>query len=123
MFKRLFAAAALALSAAACSDATLPVGDTLLARPTGHATLAISNRGDQAVYFNVIDPSRLAIFIGCTPADCPSVRPGETVQVPYAEIINYEDGSTQALVDWVRFDEFSDGSFRQKDHGSLLVQL
>ena len=123
MLKRLFAAAALAVSAAACSDSTLPAGQALQARATGNATLAISNRGDEAVFYYVVDPTELAVFFACTPDQCPRIDPGETVQVPYAAIAYYEPGATQALVDWTQFRAVGDGAYRQTGSGSVLVKL
>jgi hypothetical protein len=123
MLKRLAVAAALVFSFAACEDPTLPPGEPIRARAAGSATLAITNRGGEPVYFHAMDPSKLAIFYNCTPAQCPRIEPGETVRVPYAAISLYEAGTTQALVDWYTFEEPGDGSYRQKSYGSVLVDL
>jgi hypothetical protein len=123
MLKRLAFAATFALLLAACSDPSLPVDARVRARAVGDATLAITNRGGEPVYFHVLDPTRLAIFIGCAPETCPRILPGETVHVPYSAIVSYEPGSTTALVDWSTFERRPDGSYRQTGSGSVPVEL
>lgn len=123
MLKRLALAAAIVFSFAACSQPTLPSDEPIRARAAGSATLAITNRTGEPVYFHAMDPSKLAIFYACTPAHCPRIEPGETVQVPYTQISLYESTTTQALVDWYTFEEPGDGSYRQKAYGSVLADL
>jgi len=123
MLKRLAAAAVLALASAACSDPALPTEQWVRARADGNATLAITNRGGEPVHFKVVDPTHFAIFTACTPTDCPRVRPGETVRVPYSTILYYEPGSTQAMVEWASFTSGEDGSHRQSAYGSVIVGL
>lgn len=123
MFRRLAAAAALVVSLAACSDATLPAAEPVDARAAGNATLAITNRTGQPVYYQVMDPSKFAIFYGCTPDLCPRLDAGKTVRVPYAEIAYYEPGSAQAMVDWFTFERAADGTWKQTAYGSVLAGL
>jgi hypothetical protein len=122
MTRRLFALAAI-IVAAACSDATLPAEEPVQARAAGNATLAITNRSDEPVYYQVMDPTKFAIFYGCTPEHCPRIAAGATVRVPYAQIAYYEPGSAQAMVDWFTFEQAPDGTYRQKAYGSVIAEL
>ena len=124
MFRRLAAAAAaLIVSLAACSDATLPAAEPIDAHAAGNATLAITNRTSGPVYYQVMDPSKFAIFYGCTPDHCPRIDAGQTVRVPYADIAYYEAGSAQAMVDWFTFERAADGTWKQAAYGSVFADL
>lgn len=122
MPKRLLALAAIVL-AAACSDTTLPAEERVQARAVGNATLAVTNRGDEPVYYQAMDPSKLAIFYSCTPALCPRLDPGETARVPYAQIALYDAATVQAMVDWFTFEPTPDGGYRQTAYGSVMAEL
>ena len=95
------------LALAACSESTLPADEWVRAsaHADGDAMLAIENRGEDAVYVRVLDPDEEWMSLGCSPQSCLRVGAGETVRVPYAEIINYDVGDERAAVNWWLFDE------------------
>lgn len=99
MRRNVVLAAALVLFAA-CSETMLPTDEWVRARATGQATLSVTNRGDEPVYVRVSDPTVLAFMPGCTPQTCTRISAGQTVRVPYAEIMNYDAGDRQAAVNW-----------------------
>ena len=111
-------AAALVLSAA-CSDTTLPTDEWVRARATGGATLSVTNRGDEPIYVRITDPTVLDISIGCSPQRCTRIGAGQTVRVPYAEIVNYDTGDTQAAVNWWVFSDTG----ATRDTGTLIAEL
>ena len=117
----LITAATLAL--AACSDPALPVAERVQARAAGNAILAISNRGDEAVYVRATDPTVLALQSACSPSTCARVAPGETLRLPYAGIENYDPGDAQASVAWWAFVAESGGTFRETARGSVIADL
>lgn len=112
-------AAAALLLLAACSESTLPTGEWVRARATGQSTLAVTNRGDQPIYVRVSDPTVLDVSVGCSPQTCTRLGAGETLRVPYAEIVNYDAGDAQAAVRWWVF-----GANRgTRATGTVVVQL
>jgi hypothetical protein len=119
MRTRLVAAAALTLALAGCSNPTLSTDEWVRARAEGQATLAVTNRGDEPVYVRVVDPTVLMIMIGCSPESCTRIGAGQTVRVPYADIVNYTPDDRQAAVSWWVFE---DGGTTAAQ-GTVTVQL
>lgn len=120
---RLNLVAAATLALAACSDPALPVAERVQARAAGDAILAITNRGDDAVYVRASDPTVLALMAACSPSTCTRVAPGETLRLPYAEIENYDPGDAQATVAWWAFVTESGGTARETARGSVVADL
>lgn len=129
MFKRFLAAAALMLLA----GCDLPLAsddnsDLVRIRASADApVLTLANTGRLAVHYMVFDRSELGIMLWapCTPdqPECPTLRPGQTVQIPYVEIGAYDPGDTQAVVYWWIDEPAPEGGSRTKRQGDLLVQL
>jgi hypothetical protein len=119
MSSRLVLVALFAL--AACSESTLPADEWVRASATGHASVAVQNRGSEPVYVRVIDPTELWQSIGCGPSNCLRVNPGQSVRVPYAEIINYTPGDAEAAVTWWLYAD--DAGSRTVHQGAVTVEL
>lgn len=119
MLTRLAAAAMLSLALAGCSNPTFPAEEWVRASATGQATLAVTNRGDEPVYVRILDPTELALMMACTPEICTRIGPGQTVRVPYAEILNYTPGDAEAAVTWWVFAD--DG--RTVAQGTVVAEL
>ncbi|HYW12451.1 MAG TPA: hypothetical protein VE871_10840 [Longimicrobium sp.] len=111
-------AASLALLAA-CSDTTLPTDQWVRARATGEASLSVTNRGDEPIYVRVSDPTVLDISIGCSPQTCTRIIAGQTLRIPYAQIINYDAGDEQAAVNWWVFSDTG----ATRDTGTVIAEL
>jgi hypothetical protein len=118
MLTRLVAAATLSLAFAGCSNPTLSADEWVQASATGQATLSITNRGDEPVYVRVLDPTELALMMACTPEICTRIDPGQTVRVPYAEILNYNPGDAEAAVTWWVFEDGTTAA-----QGTVVAQL
>jgi hypothetical protein len=114
-----------ALLLAACSGN--PAGSTqdgLRVERAGEAAIAVTNVRDEPVYYRIINPDALASWAPCTsPADCPEIRPGETVRIDYAEIGLYSPDSMEAQLLWWQFARAADGGYRTVRQGELVVRL
>jgi hypothetical protein len=119
MLARLIAAAATALSLAACSESTLPEEEWLQVRRSELMHLSVRNRGDAPVHFIASDRSHLAL-LDCTPDTCQRVAPGESVSVYFADIYEWDEGDAEAIVRWWVFDE---DTGRTVGQGSVVVSL
>lgn len=117
--RRNFVLAAVLVLFAACSETTLPTDEWVRARATGGATLSVTNRGDEPIYVRVVDPTVLDISVGCTPQSCTRIGAGQTLRVPYAEIVNYTVGDQQAAVNWWVFSDTG----ATRDTGTLVAEL
>jgi hypothetical protein len=89
------------------------------ASATGQASVSVQNRGDEPVYVRVLETSELWMSIGCSPADCLRVEPGETASVPYSDIINYDAGDDEASVGWWVFGDAG----QTVHHGAVIMEL
>jgi hypothetical protein len=122
MLKRLFAITAAVLLAACADDPLGSVPEPVHAEAAGDV-IAVTNTGDQPVYYRIVTPDALASWMPCTaPADCPVIAPGETVRIAYAQIGLYEPTSTVAELYWWRFTRVGDG-YLPVDEGRLRVPL
>lgn len=119
MSSRFVLAAALGLALAACSESTLPLDEWVRASATGQASVSVQNRGDEPVYVRVLETSELWQSIGCGPDSCLRVDAGQTVAVPYSEIINYDAGDAEASVGWWVFGDAG----QTVHHGVVVVEL
>jgi hypothetical protein len=123
MAKRLLTIFAAVLLAACAGD---PLGSTpapVRAEPSGDAAVAVTNTGDLPVYYRIVNPDAFASWMPCTsPADCPAIRPGETVRIAYSQIGLYQPDSTQAELYWWRFTRVGD-AYVSVDEGRLRIRL
>lgn len=127
MLKRFLAAAALVLLAA-CDLPLESDSERVRIRASAQApVLTLANTGSLAVHYMVFERSELGVMLWapCTPdhPDCPTLRPGETVQIPYMEIGAYDEGDAEAVVYWWIDEPAPDGGYRTRRQGDLLVQL
>ncbi|HEU0302516.1 MAG TPA: hypothetical protein VFR37_23860 [Longimicrobium sp.] len=123
MLKRLFAMSVAVLLAACAGDPLGSVREPLRAEVAGDAAIAVTNTGDQPVYYRIVNPDALASWMPCTaPADCPAIAPGETVRIAYSQIGLYQPTSTVAELYWWRFTRVGDG-YVPVDEGRLRVRL
>lgn len=122
MLKRFFVLTAAVLLAACVGD---PAGSTeggLRAEPVEGA-VAVTNSGDQPVYYVIVNPDALASWRPCTsPADCPEIGGRQTVRIPYASIELYEAGSREAELYWWKFARI-EGGYVTVDEGRLRIRL
>ncbi len=114
-----FAAAAVLALLAACSDTTLPTDEWVRARATGEASLSVTNRGDEPIYVRVSDPTTLDIMVACSPRTCTRITAGQTLRIPYTQIINYDAGDAQAAVSWWVFSDTGE----TRDTGTVVAEL
>lgn len=123
MLKRLFSVFAAVLLVACAGD---PAGSTrgpLHAEPSGDAAIAVTNTGDQPVYYLIVNPEALASWMPCTsPADCPGIQPGQTVRIAYSAIGLHQPDSKQAELYWWRFTRVGNG-YVPVDEGRLHIRL
>ncbi|HST63069.1 MAG TPA: hypothetical protein VLK84_30450 [Longimicrobium sp.] len=118
MRTHLVLAGALALLAA-CSATTLPTDEWVHARASGEASLAVTNRGDEPIFVRVSDPTVLDVMVACTPRTCTRIVAGQTLRIPYAQIINYDTGDAQAVVSWWVFSDTGE----TRDTGTVIAEL
>jgi hypothetical protein len=123
MLKRLVPLAVAALLAACAGD---PAGATqggLRAEPGDGSAVAVTNTGDQPVYYRIVNPDAFAAWIPCTaPADCPAIGAGATVRIAYADIGLYQPDSREAELYWWRFARV-EGGYVTVDEGRLRIRL
>ena len=113
MLKRLLAIYAAVLLAACAGDPVGSAGDPLRAEPSGDEAVAVTNTGDQPVYYRIVNPDVFALWVPCgSPAECPAIGPGETVRIAYADIGLYRPDSTKAELYWWRFTRVGENEIR-----------
>jgi hypothetical protein len=127
MLKRLIAAAALVVLAACDEPSTIDNYGPVVRADADAPTLTIRNLSGQPVHYAVYERvDEGTVFWGkCSPqnAGCPTLAPGETVRIPYAEIARYEPGDKEAIVFWWMSEPDAGGSYRILREGDLVVRL
>lgn len=127
MLKRLIAAAALVMLAGCDEPAAIDNYGSGVRAEADAPTLTIRNSGGPLVHYAVFERvDEGTIFWGkCTPqnAGCPTLAPGETVRIPYAEIAGYEPSDKEAIVFWWTSEPDAGGSYRILREGDLVVRL
>ncbi|WP_420127297.1 hypothetical protein [Longimicrobium sp.] len=123
MIKRLVLTVAAVLLAACAGD---PAGSThggLRAEPADGTAVAITNTGDQPVYYRIVNPQALASWMPCTsPADCPEIGGRQTVRIPHAAIELHQPDSQRAELYWWKFARI-EGGYVTVDEGRLRIRL
>ncbi|HEX2211039.1 MAG TPA: hypothetical protein VHG93_25370 [Longimicrobium sp.] len=126
MLKRLFAAATLTLLAG-CDSPSAIDDYSLIHAEARAATLSVSNVGARPVHYAVYErvDAGTVTWSRCTPANagCPTLEPGATVRIPYAEIALYDDGDTEAIVYWWESQADGSGAYTVGRTGSIIVRL
>jgi hypothetical protein len=123
MLKRVFPLAVAVLLAACANDLAGVGRDGLRAEPVDGTAVAVTNLGDQPVYYRIVNPDAFASWTPCTtPADCPGIGAGQTVRIPYADIGLYQPDSQEAELYWWRFAGV-EGGYVTVDEGRLRIQL
>lgn len=127
MLKRLIAAAALVMLAACDDPASIDNYGPVVRADADAPTLTIRNLGGQPVHYAVFERvDEGTVFWGkCSPQNegCPTLAPGETIRIPYAEIAGYEPGDKEAIVFWWMSEPDAGGSYRILREGDLVVRL
>lgn len=115
--KRLLSIAAVLLTVAACADATgVPDGQVGIA-PVEQG-LEITNSSSVDLFYEAIDVDVLALWAGptditmCSDPDCPHVAPGQTVVVPWDQVLGWRDDTTKIAVYWWRVVPDGEGGWR-----------
>jgi len=88
--------------AQACGSATGPLGGNLVVRAAPPA-LSLSNESPATIFTFPIEATLAmrANWAPCSdPAHCSGIKPGDTKELPYAQIAGYAAGATQAIVYW-----------------------
>ena len=68
--------------------------------------LQIANTSEVDLFYQGIDSETLALWAGpaavtrCVEPDCPHLTPGETVVVPWADVIGWSEATTRVTVYW-----------------------
>lgn len=126
MLKRLFAAATLTLLAG-CESPSAIDDFSLIHAEARAATLSVSNVGARPVHYAVYErqDAGTVTWVKCTPANagCPTLEPGATARVPYAEISRYDDGDAEAIVYWWESHPDGAGGYTIGRAGSIIVRL
>lgn len=127
MLKRLTAAAALVILSACDEPSAIDDYGPVVQARADAPTLSVSNLNGWPVHYAVFERmDEGAIDWGkCTPRDagCPTLAPGETVRIPYAEIAGYQQGDGEAVVFWWMSAPDAAGSYRIIREGELVVRL
>lgn len=127
MLKRLIAAAALVVLSACDEPSAIDNYGPVVRARADAPTLSVSNLGSRPVHYAVFERvDEGTIFWGkCTPqnAGCPTLAPGETVSIPYAQIARYEPGDKEAIVYWWMSEPDAAGGYRIVREAKLVVRL
>lgn len=122
MPERLLTLCAAALLAGCAGDPAGSTRDDLRVAVDGQA-VAVTNVGDEPVYYRIVNPDAFALWAPCTsPADCPEIGPGATVRIPFADIGLYQPDSTEAELYWWRFARVGD-RYVASNEGRLRIRL
>lgn len=120
--------ATLALSALAGCDSPSTIGDVSLMYAAGRdGNVEIDNVGKKPVHYNVLERNDASTiqWTRCTPADagCPTLQPGASVRIPYAQVGGFNAGDTEAIVYWWETESSGAGGYQIGRKGSIIVQL
>ena len=100
------------LSKIPCIDFKNSQGDDILCIKTINSSIIISNLTEQIIYYLVIEQETLTL-IDPDPdyTTWLSIAGGETISMPYEDIIGYNESATKAWITWVLGDnEASDSA-------------
>jgi len=94
------------LSKIPCIDIKNSQGDDILCIKTINSSIIISNLTEQIIYYLVIEQETLTL-IDPDPdyTTWLSIAGGETISMPYEDIIGYNDSATKAWIIWVLGDD------------------
>ena len=94
------------LSKIPCIDIKNSQGDDILCIKTINSSIVISNLTEQIIYYLVIEQETLTL-IDPDPdyTTWLSIAGGETISMPYEDIIGYNDSATKAWIIWVLGDD------------------
>ena len=126
MLNRLIAAATLLLLAS-CDSPVGSGGDAPIRAQADAQVLSLTNVSARSVHYGVFERvDEGTIFWGrCTPAneECPTLAPGETVRIAYAEITRYDAGDQEAIVYWWTTEPQPGGGYGIRRQGDVVVRL
>lgn len=109
-----------ALVLGGCADA-VGVPDDGFVISSMESGLEITNRSDAHLFYQGIDSETLSLWAGptavvmCSDPNCPHVAPGETVVLPWDDVLGWSDDSTKVTVYWWRVVADGQGGWSSAD--------